>query len=66
MTRDHHQDHLEYILELAEGASADDALLSRIADALREAVKVRGEIRVAAPGTIPQGAKRIDDRRVWR
>ena len=66
VTRDHHQDHLEYILELAEGASADDALLSRIADALREAVKVRGEIRVAAPGTIPQGAKRIDDRRVWR
>ena len=66
VTRDQHQDHLEYVLELAEGASADDALLSRIADALREAVKVRGEVRTAAPGTIPPGAKRVDDRRVWR
>jgi len=23
-------------------------------------------VRVAPPGTIPQGAKRIDDRRTWR
>jgi len=66
VTREQHQDHLAYVLELAEAASADDALLSSIADALRETVKVRGEVRVAPPGTIPQGAKRIDDRRTWR
>jgi hypothetical protein len=53
-------------LELAEGTSADEALLSRISETLRESVKVRGDVRAAAPGTIPQGAKRIDDRRVWR
>ena len=66
VTRDQHQDHLAYVLELAEGAAADDALLSRISETLREAVKVRGDVRVAPPGTIPQGAKRVDDRRIWR
>src|SRR5438874_785969 len=66
VTREQHQDHLAYLLELAEGASADEALLSRIAETLREAVKVRGEVRVAPAGTLSQGAKRIDDRRTWR
>jgi phenylacetate-CoA ligase len=66
VTREQHQDHLAYVLELAEGASSDDALLSRISEALREAVKVRGDVRVAPAGTLPPGAKRIDDRRTWR
>jgi hypothetical protein len=35
-------------------------------DALREELKVRPDVRLVAPGTIPQGAKRIDDRRVWK
>jgi len=29
-------------------------------------VKVRGEVQVAPPGAIADGAKKIDDRRVWR
>jgi phenylacetate-CoA ligase len=66
VTRDQHQDHLEYVVELAEGTAADDALLSRMAETLREAVKVRGDVRAAPAGTIAQGAKRIDDRRTWR
>ena len=60
VTRDHHQDHLEYVLELAPGAAVDVAL---IADALRNAVKVRGEVHT---GAVPENAKRIDDRRVWK
>jgi phenylacetate-CoA ligase len=59
VTRDQHQDHLEYVLELAAGAAVDVAL---VAAALREAVKVRGEVRV---GAVAENAKRIDDRRVW-
>jgi phenylacetate-CoA ligase len=59
ITREHHQDHLEYVLELQPGAAVDVALVS---DALREAVKVRGEVRT---GAVPENAKRIDDRRVW-
>ena len=60
ITRDHHQDHLEYVLELAPGTAVDVAL---VADALRDAVKVRGEVRT---GEVAQNAKRIDDRRVWK
>jgi phenylacetate-CoA ligase len=59
ITREHHQDHLEYVLELAPGATVDLAL---VAEALREAVKVRGEVRT---GPVPEGSKRIDDRRLW-
>ena len=60
VTRDHHQDYLEYVLQLAPGASVDAA---QVAETLREAVKVRGEVRL---GDVPEGAKRIDDRRVWK
>jgi len=60
ITRDHHQDHLEYVLDLAPGAAVDVAL---VADALRDAVKVRGEVHT---GPVPEHAKRIDDRRVWK
>jgi len=66
VTREEHQDRLVYLLELAPGASPDAALLERIAESLRDVVKVRGEVQVAAPGAIAEGAKKIDDRRVWR
>ncbi|HET9754029.1 MAG TPA: AMP-binding protein [Myxococcales bacterium] len=59
VTREQHQDHLEYVLELLPGAAVDVAL---VAAALREAVKVRGEVRV---GPVAENARRIDDRRVW-
>jgi phenylacetate-CoA ligase len=65
VTRDEHQDHLSYEIELAGEAGGQADLAARIADALREEVKVRGEARVVSPGTIPEGTKRLDDRRVW-
>ena len=65
VTRDEHQDHLAYEVELAAEAGPKD-VAARIADALRDEVKVRGEVRVVAPGTIPEGAKKLDDRRVWK
>ena len=66
VTRDQHQDHLAYVVELAEGAAPEAALSDRIADTLREAMKVRGEVRISPRGTLPEGSKRIDDRRTWR
>src|SRR5207237_5804560 len=47
VTRDQHQDHLAYVVELAEGASAESGLSDRIAESLREAIKVRGEVRIS-------------------
>jgi phenylacetate-CoA ligase len=66
VTREEHLDRLVYLVELAPGAAPDAALFERIAEALRDVVKVRGEVQVAQPGAIGDGAKKIDDRRVWR
>jgi phenylacetate-CoA ligase len=65
VTRAAHQDHLEVIAELADPSAPGD-LAARLAEALREEIKVRAEVRLVASGTIPAGAKRIEDRRVWK
>jgi len=65
ITREAHQDRLRYIVELSSGAR-EDGLKDRIAEALRGLLKVRGEVELVPPGTIPAGAKKIDDKRVWK
>ncbi|HVP69483.1 MAG TPA: AMP-binding protein [Anaeromyxobacteraceae bacterium] len=64
VTREQHLDRLEYLVEVGPGVDA--SLATRLAEALREEVKVRGEVRAVGAGQIPEGAKRIDDRRVWK
>jgi len=66
VTREGQKDVLEYQVELDVPAAGEAGLLARIAEALREEVKVRGEVRTVPGGSIPEGAKRIDDRRVWK
>ena len=63
VTRDGHQDGLEFQIELAPGASAEQVSGSLV-EAIRDVMKLRGEIRILAPGTIPASAKKIDDRRL--
>ncbi len=65
VTREQHQDQLLYVVELADGAVGEE-LAQRLADALKDQVKVRGEVQIAPAGTIALGAKKIDDRRVWK
>lgn len=65
ITREAHVDRLDYVVELS-APDAGGALAARLAEALREEVKVKGEVRASPGGTIPAGAKRIDDRRVWK
>ena len=66
VTREKHQDQLAYAVELAVPADDEAALAARLASALREAVKIRGDVRLVPPGSIPENAKRVDDRRVWK
>jgi phenylacetate-CoA ligase len=63
VTRREHQDQLGFEVELQPGADA--AALSGMVEAVRDVMKLRGEVRVVPPGTIPPGAKKIDDRRTW-
>jgi phenylacetate-CoA ligase len=65
VTREAHQDRLEVVAELA-GAVAPPDLAARLGEALREEIKVRAEVRLVSPGTLPADAKRIEDRRVWK
>lgn len=65
VTREAHRDRLRYIVELNSDAKDYD-LKDRIAEALRGLLKVRGEVELVPPGTIPAGAKKIDDKRVWK
>ena len=65
VTREQHKDQLCYVVELVEAASSQ-GLAERLAEALKDQVKVRGEVEIATAGTIAQGAKKIDDRRVWK
>jgi len=65
ITREAHQDRLRYIVELNSDAK-DYSQKDRIAEALRELLHVRGEVELVPPGTIPAGAKKIDDKRVWK
>lgn len=64
ITRDQHVDSLVYEIEVEHPGTA--GLGDALADALREEVKVRGEVRLVARGTLPEAAKKLDDRRVWK
>jgi phenylacetate-CoA ligase len=66
VTRQEQKDAIEYLVELSAPPGDASALATRIAESLREEVKVRGEVRIVPPGSLPEGAKRIDDRRVWK
>jgi len=64
VTRQDHQDVLTFTVELAPGADAG-AVEPGVIAAVRDVMKLRGEVRVVAPGTIPDGARKIDDQRKW-
>ena len=64
VTRDGHQDVLTFQAELGQGGEATTVALALV-DAMREVMKLRGEVRVVPAGTIPDGAKKIEDRRTW-
>lgn len=64
VTREQHLDKLLYEVEVQPAVSA--GLDERLSEALREEVKVRGDVRLLPQGTLPADAKKMDDRRVWK
>jgi phenylacetate-CoA ligase len=62
--REGHQDSLTFRVELAGGA--DPAAVTSAAEtAIRDVMKLRGGVEVVAPGSLPEGAKKIVDERTW-
>jgi phenylacetate-CoA ligase len=66
VTRAGHQDQIAYRVELNAPVADADAFKTRLADKLRDLLKVRGEVEIVVGGAIAQSAKKIDDQRVWR
>ncbi len=64
VTREGHQDELTLHVELGHGANAEQ-VSGGMVEAIRDVMKLRGAVRVVAPGTIAPNAKKIDDRRTW-
>ncbi len=64
VTRKDHQDVLTFRVELGEGIQAE-AVTPVLEGAIRDVMKLRGTVEVVPKGSIPNGAKKIDDQRKW-
>lgn len=62
--REGHQDTLTFRVELLP-ETAPDATRVAIETAIRDIMKLRGQVEIVAPGTIAANAKKIDDQRTW-
>ena len=49
-----------------ESAGAEEGLAARIAEAVRDVTKLRGEVELVAPGSLPNDGKVIDDARSYQ
>lgn len=64
VTRQEHQDVLTFHVELAPDGDAA-GVQAGLVQAIRDVMKLRGEVRVVPAGTIAEGAKKIEDQRKW-
>ena len=62
--REGHQDTLTLRVELAPDTPAD-SIRAAVEAAIRDVMKLRGSVDIVAVGTIPDGAKKIDDQLKW-
>jgi len=65
VTRRDHKDEMMFRVELKEGMSPFETLKEEIEKSIRDVMKVRGEVQFIPKGTIPAGAKKIEDQRTW-
>jgi phenylacetate-CoA ligase len=65
VTRKEHKDEMAFLIELKEEISQPEKLREEIERSVRDVMKVRGDIQFVPKGTIPGGAKKIEDQRTW-
>ena len=65
VTRREHKDEMAFLIELKEEISHPEKLREEIERSVRDVMKVRGDVQFVPKGTIPEGAKKIDDQRTW-
>ncbi len=65
VTRKEHKDEMTFRIELKEEVSQPEKLKEEIERSVRDVMKVRGDVQFVPKGTIPDGAKKIEDQRTW-
>jgi phenylacetate-CoA ligase len=65
VTRKEHKDEMTFRIELKEEVPQPEKLKEEIEKSIRDVMKVRGEVQFVPKGTIPDGVKKIEDRRTW-
>ena len=65
VTRRDHKDEMIFRVELKEGVLRSETLRGEIEKSIRDVMKLRGEVQFISRGTIPAGAKKIEDQRTW-
>ena len=65
VTRRGDKDEMTFRVELKEEIFQPEKLKEEIERSVRDIMKVRGEVQFVPRGTIPEGAKKIEDQRKW-
>jgi len=65
VTRREHKDEMTFRIELKGQLPPDETLREKVEKTIREVIKIRGAVEFVSEGTIPEGAKKIDDQRSW-
>ncbi len=65
VTRKDQKDEMTLQLELKEESSSLESFISQVEKSIRDVLKVRGNVEMVLPGTIPEGSKIIEDQRTW-
>jgi len=65
VTRERDQDVMTFQVELKDENVNKEKLRKAIQNTIRDVMKVRGDVEFVPQGTIPEGAKRIEDERTW-
>lgn len=65
VTRKEDKDEMTFRVELKEETLPSESLKEEISKSIRDVMKVRGDVQFVPKGTIPDGAKKIDDQRTW-
>lgn len=65
VTRKEDKDEMTLIVEPKEAGTALESLKGEIERSIREVMKLRGEVCFVPAGTLPEAAKKIEDKRTW-
>jgi phenylacetate-CoA ligase len=65
VTRERHQDQMVFRAELAGPCRDPKKLTEDLKKTIQDILRLRGEVQLLNKGSLPKGAKKIEDKRVW-